>query len=144
MVHTVNTTHSQGGSEHVVSGAKATNTNVNQTIAAVPISVTGKSTTVTGLTINLNIGMEYWTMSAPTPISTIYGRRPGAPLTAGPVSSALNMSLIEHPDNLPTELWLQDERELKKQRSNLTGSLQGGQGYVNWLSARSSQKELEH
>lgn len=107
MARTVNTTHSQVGSGHAVSGGTATNTSVNQAIAAVPTSVTGKSTAVTGLTINLNIGMEYWTMSAPTPISAICGRHPGAPLTAGPVSSALNMSLIEHPDSLPTELWLQ-------------------------------------
>lgn len=51
MVHTVNTTHSQVGSGHAVSGGTATNTSVNQAIAAVP-------TSVTGLTINLNIGFQ--------------------------------------------------------------------------------------
>lgn len=117
MVHMVNTkTHSQGGSGHAASGGKATNMSANQVMAAVPISVTGKSTTVTGLTINLNIGMEYWSVSAPTPISTICGRCPGGPMTAELVPSSQNMSLIGHPDSLPTELWLQDERELKKQR----------------------------
>lgn len=51
MAHTVNTTHSQVGSGHAVSGGTTTNTSVNQAIAAVP-------TSVTGLTINLNIGFQ--------------------------------------------------------------------------------------
>ncbi|KAL5995535.1 hypothetical protein ACLOJK_025598 [Asimina triloba] len=81
-------------------------TNQTSPMLPVPTNVTA------GPTTNLNIGMDFWGGTAPSSMATIRGKLPIAPATTAIVPSALVTSL----DGVPSELWLQDERELKRQR----------------------------
>eukprot|EP00262_Sarcandra_glabra_P007078 TRINITY_DN1964_c1_g1_i1.p1 TRINITY_DN1964_c1_g1~~TRINITY_DN1964_c1_g1_i1.p1 ORF type:complete len:410 (-),score=81.17 TRINITY_DN1964_c1_g1_i1:335-1564(-) len=83
-------------------------TMLNQTMAIMAIPQNG----VTGPTTNLNIGMDYWGGHGATPIATVRGKLPVVPATAAIVSTSLAGSR----DGIHSELWLQDERELKRQR----------------------------
>ncbi|XP_031503461.1 bZIP transcription factor 1-B [Nymphaea colorata] len=85
---------------------------INQTMPVMtipPASVPGHPS---GPTTNLNIGMDYWAGAAPTPISTMRGKLPNTPVTGQVVPSGLAGTR----DNIQSEVWLQDERELKRQR----------------------------
>ncbi|XP_043694680.1 bZIP transcription factor 1-B-like isoform X2 [Telopea speciosissima] len=64
---------------------------------------------VSGPTTNLNIGMDYWGGSAPTSVAPARGKVPAS-------AAIVPSGQIETRDGVPTELWIQDERELKRQR----------------------------
>ncbi|XP_057869014.1 bZIP transcription factor 16 isoform X1 [Cryptomeria japonica] len=63
---------------------------------------------------NLNIGMDFWNASAAGSVAPVKGRRGTAAITSTIVPT--NTQLIPGRDGLPSELWVQDERELKRQR----------------------------
>lgn len=105
--------NAHGGSAFGASGAQAANSTVNLAIAAVPISIAGKSSTVAGSKTNLNIGMDYWSGST-TATSTMRGKRPAVPRTTAMVPAPQSISLMVPCDGVPAELW--DEREIKRQR----------------------------
>lgn len=92
------------------SGGQVTTINSSPAMAAVPMSLPGTSGTATGPMTNLNIGMDYWCVTAPTPLSTMRAQLPLSPTTSTIIPSAQNMPAMG------TELSLQDERELKRQR----------------------------
>lgn len=100
----------QSANTHSASGAQVISMNTTPTMAAVAMPLPGTSGTVTGPMTNLNIGMEYWCVAAPTPLSTICGQLPVSSTSAAIIPPAQNMPA------LGTELCLQDERELKRQR----------------------------
>lgn len=76
-------------------GSKLPLTIVNQTMGIMQMPAAGAPGGLHGPTTNLNIGMDYWSAASPT---TLPGKAPGAPVSAGP------------------QLWLQDEREIKRQK----------------------------
>ncbi|XP_022737381.1 bZIP transcription factor 16-like isoform X2 [Durio zibethinus] len=85
------------------------NTMVNTAIPIVPISTAGAATAVPGPTTNLHIGMDYWGSPASSTIPAIRGKVPSTPVAGGIVTPASR-------DSVQSQLWLQDERELKRQR----------------------------
>ncbi|XP_058078706.1 bZIP transcription factor 1-B-like [Magnolia sinica] len=91
-----------------VTQAPSIQTTANQTVPMMPIPPSA----MTGPTTNLNIGMDFWGGTAASPMTPIRGKLPIAPTTAATVPT----SLLGSRDGVPTELWLQDERELKRQR----------------------------
>ncbi|KAI4314528.1 hypothetical protein L6164_027427 [Bauhinia variegata] len=99
-----------GGSVHVPQngGPKTPRTMVNQSMAVVPMSAAGVPAAIPGPTTNLNIGMDYW--GAPTS-STIplRGKVPSPAVAGGMVTAGSR-------DSVQSQLWIQDERELKRQR----------------------------
>ncbi|KAM0029792.1 putative transcription factor bZIP family [Helianthus debilis subsp. tardiflorus] len=72
-----------------------------------PLSVVNQS--VAGPATNLNIGMEYWNGTNTSNIPAMHGNIPSAPVAGGIVTTGPR-------DNMQSQLWLQDERELKRQR----------------------------
>ncbi|XP_048319625.1 bZIP transcription factor 16 isoform X2 [Ziziphus jujuba] len=62
---------------------------------------------VPGPATNLNIGMDYWSAQAASPIPAMRGKVPSTPVAGGIVTAGSRDS---------AQLWLQDERELKRQR----------------------------
>ncbi|XP_077236178.1 bZIP transcription factor 1-B-like isoform X2 [Tasmannia lanceolata] len=93
-----------GGAEAAQNGvtrAPPIQTMVNQTMSMMAISPNG----ATGPTTNLNIGMDFW--GGPAPSST-RGKVP--------VGAIVPANLMGLRDGVPSDLWLQDEREVKKQR----------------------------
>ncbi|XP_044466368.1 bZIP transcription factor 16-like [Mangifera indica] len=82
---------------------------VNQTMAMMPISAAAAPGTVPGPTTNLNIGMDYWGAAASSNMSAIRGKVPSTPVAGGIVTAGSR-------DNVQSQLWLQDDRELKRQR----------------------------
>ncbi|KAK1326087.1 hypothetical protein QJS10_CPA01g02966 [Acorus calamus] len=91
---------SQNGIAHTPSQSA-----INQPMSIMPMTVAGAPGGVAGPTTNLNIGMDYWGGPTPSPVP-IRGKIP--PQVAG--------SMIPAGQNIPPELWLQDEREIKRQR----------------------------
>ncbi|KAM7493844.1 hypothetical protein LguiB_028453 [Lonicera macranthoides] len=83
------------------------NNALNQTMAIVPVSTTAGG--VPGPTTNLNIGMDYWGGATPSPIPTSRGKLPSTQVSGGIVNAGSR-------DGMQSQLWLQDERELKRQR----------------------------
>ncbi|KAL8536403.1 hypothetical protein ACS0TY_011863 [Phlomoides rotata] len=81
----------------------------NQTISMVPISAVGPVSGVPGPTTNLNIGMDYWGAAASSAMPAMQGKVPAAPVAAGMVTTGSR-------DSIQSQLWVQDERELKRQR----------------------------
>ncbi|GJM87670.1 hypothetical protein PR202_ga03648 [Eleusine coracana subsp. coracana] len=71
---------------------------LNQTMAIMPMPSSGPAS---GPTTNLNIGMDYWGANTASSTPAIHGK--GTPTT---VPGAV----------VPAEQWIQDERELKRQR----------------------------
>ncbi|KAJ6394028.1 hypothetical protein OIU77_023293 [Salix suchowensis] len=104
-------TSQNGGSAHGAQngGHGATSTIMNQTMAAVPISAASASGALPGPTTNLNIGMDYWGAPASSNAPAIRGKVPSAPVAGGVVSTGSR-------DGAQSQIWLQDERELKRQR----------------------------
>ncbi|KAF2308733.1 hypothetical protein GH714_014767 [Hevea brasiliensis] len=62
-----------------------------------------------GPTTNLNIGMDYWGAPASSTIPAIRGKVPATPVAGGIVTTGSR-------DTVQSQIWLQDERELKRQR----------------------------
>lgn len=96
-----------GGSSHGPrnDGRSTPSTVMNQALGAVPIPVTG----IPGPTTNLNIGMDYWGGTAPAVHPVVRGKVSPAPVVGGLVTAASG-------ESLHSQLWMQDERELKRQR----------------------------
>ncbi|TXG54229.1 hypothetical protein EZV62_019485 [Acer yangbiense] len=90
-------------------GSSTPHTMVNQTMAIMPMSAAGPPGAVPGPTTNLNIGMDYWGPPPSTNIPAIRGKVPSAPVAGGIVTAGSR-------DSVQSQLWLQDERELKRQR----------------------------
>ncbi|OMO93387.1 hypothetical protein COLO4_16931 [Corchorus olitorius] len=82
---------------------------VNAAMPVVPISTAGAATAVPGPTTNLHIGMDYWGAPASSTIPAMRGKVPSTPVAGGIVTPASR-------DSVQSQLWLQDERELKRQR----------------------------
>ncbi|KAK9274532.1 hypothetical protein L1049_021781 [Liquidambar formosana] len=89
-------------------GSSTPHTLVNQTMAIMPISAPG-APGVPGPTTNLNIGMDYWGAPTSSAIPALRGKVPSAPVAGGIVTAGSR-------ESVQSQLWLQDERELKRQR----------------------------
>ncbi|GAB2235396.1 hypothetical protein Droror1_Dr00025820 [Drosera rotundifolia] len=81
----------------------------NPAMSIVPITTAPAHGAVAGPTTNLNIGMDYWGTPAPSAIPAMRGK-----VSSAAVGSGL-MTVGSH-DNMQSQLWLQDERELKRQK----------------------------
>ncbi|XP_012573814.1 bZIP transcription factor 16-like [Cicer arietinum] len=81
---------------------------VNQTMSVVPMSAAGPLTAVPGPTTNLNIGMDYWGTPTSSTMPAMHGKVPSAAVAGGMVNAGSR--------DVHSQLWLQDERELKRQR----------------------------
>ncbi|XP_062146434.1 bZIP transcription factor 16 [Alnus glutinosa] len=91
-------------------GGPNTHAMVNQGMAMVPISGAGAGAAplaVAGPTTNLNIGMDYWAAPTSSAIPAMRGKGP-TPVAGGFASGSR--------DSVQSQPWLQDERELKRQR----------------------------
>lgn len=89
-------------------GASTPHAMVNQPMAIIPMSAAGAPAAVPGPTTNLNIGMDYWGAPAAN-IPAMRGKVPSTPVAGGIVAGGSR-------DSVQSQLWLQDERELKRQR----------------------------
>ncbi|KAK9667778.1 hypothetical protein RND81_13G010700 [Saponaria officinalis] len=95
-----------GNSTHVTqNGVVMPHTMVNHAMGVMPMAGPGA---VPGPATNLNIGMDYWGGPVSSPAPAMRGKA-SASVAPGMVSAGSR-------DNLQSQLWLQDERELKKQR----------------------------
>ncbi|CAI8608674.1 unnamed protein product [Vicia faba] len=90
-------------------GLNTPHTVVNQTMSVVPMSVAGPIAAVAGPTTNLNIGMDYWGTPASSTIPAMHGKVPSTAVAGGMVNAGPR-------DGVHSQPWLQDERELKRQR----------------------------
>ncbi|KAH6804408.1 basic region/leucine zipper transcription factor 16 [Perilla frutescens var. frutescens] len=83
----------------------------NQAMAMVPIPApaVGAVSGVPGPTTNLNIGMDYWSGAPSSAMPAMRGKVPATPVAGGIVATGSR-------DNIQSQLWIQDERELKRQR----------------------------
>ncbi|KAL8112735.1 hypothetical protein AgCh_020151 [Apium graveolens] len=101
---------SQNGNAHgLQNGQNANQSMVNQPLSIVPITAAGTAGVIPGPTTNLNIGMDYWGGATSSAIPAMRGKVTSPPITGGIVSAGAR-------DNVQSQLWLQDERELKRQR----------------------------
>ncbi|XP_062073484.1 bZIP transcription factor 16-like isoform X2 [Humulus lupulus] len=82
---------------------------VNQTMTIMPITAAGAPGAVPGPATNLNIGMDYWGAPAASAIPALRGKVPSTPVAGGIVTAGSR-------DSVQSQLWLQDERELKRQK----------------------------
>ncbi|KAL0408021.1 UNVERIFIED_CONTAM: bZIP transcription factor 16 [Sesamum radiatum] len=82
---------------------------VNQTMAIMPITAAGVVGGFPGPTTNLNIGMDYWAATPTSAVPAMHGKVPSAPVQGGIVPTGSR-------DGVQSQLWIQDERELKRQR----------------------------
>ncbi|KAM6556574.1 hypothetical protein CsatB_003593 [Cannabis sativa] len=84
---------------------------VNQTMNIMPITAAagGAPGAVPGPATNLNIGMDYWGAPAASAIPALRGKVPSTPVAGGIVTAGSR-------DSVQSQLWLQDERELKRQK----------------------------
>ncbi|XP_009397817.2 bZIP transcription factor 1-B-like isoform X2 [Musa acuminata AAA Group] len=83
----------------------------HQTMPIMHMLPAGVPGVVAGPTTNLSIGMDYWV--APTSaIPPEHGKVPAAAATGAMISGAL----VGASEKVPSEIWQQDERELKRQR----------------------------
>ncbi|XP_062027537.1 bZIP transcription factor 16-like [Rosa rugosa] len=98
-----------GGSAHnSQNGTPNSHAVLNPTMAIVPMTAGGAPLAVSGPATNLNIGMDYW--GAPSSaMPAIRGKVPTTPVAGGLVTPGSR-------DGAQSQLWLQDERELKRQR----------------------------
>ncbi|PIN07734.1 hypothetical protein CDL12_19697 [Handroanthus impetiginosus] len=90
-------------------GSNTSNAVVNQTMAIVPVPAVGAVSGVPGPTTNLNIGMDYWAPTATAAIPAMRGKMPAGPVAGGIVTTGSR-------ESIQPQLWIQDERELKRQR----------------------------
>ncbi|KAL3652813.1 hypothetical protein CASFOL_002494 [Castilleja foliolosa] len=82
---------------------------VNQSMAMMPISAVGAVSGVPGPTTNLNIGMDYWGGAPSSAVPAMRGKVSANPAAGG-------MAATGSRDNTQSQPWIQDERELKRQR----------------------------
>eukprot|EP01018_Ginkgo_biloba_P015250 Gb_35962 [translate_table: standard] len=85
----------------------------NTMATVLPVSVTGNPA-VSVSTTNLNVGMDFWNTSTPGALSSVKGRRATTSIASAIVPTTAQ--LMPSRDGVPSELWVQDERELKRQR----------------------------
>ncbi|XP_029116565.1 bZIP transcription factor 1-B isoform X2 [Elaeis guineensis] len=90
---------SQNGGTRMLSQAV-----LGQTIPIMPMPAAGATSGVAGPTTNLNIGMDYWGAPSSSSLPPMHGKVPASAVAGAVVPGA------------PSELWMQDERELKRQR----------------------------
>ncbi|KAH8513828.1 hypothetical protein H0E87_006911 [Populus deltoides] len=103
-------TSQNGGSAHVAqNGGQGASTIMNQTMGVLPISAASAPGVIPGPTTNLNIGMDYWGAPAASSVPAIRGKVPSTPVAGGIVAAGSR-------DGVQSQHWLQDERELKRQR----------------------------
>ncbi|CAI9785032.1 unnamed protein product [Fraxinus pennsylvanica] len=88
-------------------GPNTPNSMVNQTLSIMPVAAAGA---VGGVphTTNLNIGIDYWGAATPSTIPAMHGKVPS--LVAG------GMVTTGSRENVQSQIWIQDERDLKRQR----------------------------
>lgn len=98
-----------------IAQAGEANATVNRSSMAFvpPAPVLGRST-VSPPTTNLNIGMDIYNVPAQGSVTPVKGRR-GATNIVSTVVPATSQ-LMPGRDGVPSELWVQDERELKRQK----------------------------
>ncbi|CAL9101284.1 unnamed protein product [Musa acuminata var. zebrina] len=84
----------------------------HQMMPIMPMLAAGVPAAVAGPTTNLNIGMDYWVAPTPSVIPPVRGKVP-ATTNAG---ATIPGTLVGSSEKVPSEIWLQDERELKRQR----------------------------
>ncbi|KAL0304906.1 UNVERIFIED_CONTAM: bZIP transcription factor 16 [Sesamum angustifolium] len=82
---------------------------VNHTMAIMPITAAGVVGGFPGPTTNLNIGMDYWAATPTSAVPAMHGKVPSTPVQGGIVPTGSR-------DGVQSQLWIQDERELKRQR----------------------------
>ncbi|KAJ8754408.1 hypothetical protein K2173_002859 [Erythroxylum novogranatense] len=99
-----------GGSAHGSQNGGQGNSIINQPTSIVPISATGAPAGLPGPATNLNIGMDYWGAPTSSAIPALHGKVS----STAPVAGALVTPGSR--DTVQSQLWLQDERELKRQR----------------------------
>ncbi|KAJ6943075.1 bZIP transcription factor 16-like [Populus alba x Populus x berolinensis] len=103
-------TSQNGGSAHAAqNGGQGASTIMNQTMGVLPISAASAPGVIPGPTTNLNIGMDYWGAPAASSVPAIRGKVPSTPVAGGLVTAGSR-------DGVQSQHWLQDERELKRQR----------------------------
>ncbi|XP_042390879.1 bZIP transcription factor 1-D-like isoform X3 [Zingiber officinale] len=90
-----------GGSQNGVSQTPS-QAMLSHPMAMVPLPATPPGS-ITGPTTNLNIGIDYWSTPSSSPIP-MHGKIPATAVGGAVVPGA------------PSDLWLQDERELKRQK----------------------------
>ncbi|OVA02853.1 Basic-leucine zipper domain [Macleaya cordata] len=98
------------GSRNEVSGTPQ-HSMLNPTMGIMPMPPAGAPGSVAGPTTNLNIGMDYWGAPTPSAIPAVRGKVPSAT-----VAGAVPNGLVGSREGVQPELWIQDERELKRQR----------------------------
>eukprot|EP01018_Ginkgo_biloba_P037386 Gb_13495 [translate_table: standard] len=106
--------NAQAGEQYMNASGHAMGNPVSQPVAVPLAPVTGKAV-VSGPITNLNIGMDFWNASAPGAMTAVKGR---CATTAIPSAIAPTTAQLMPPgrDGVPPELWIQDEREMKRQR----------------------------
>ncbi|KAL0297508.1 UNVERIFIED_CONTAM: bZIP transcription factor 16 [Sesamum radiatum] len=82
---------------------------VNHTMAIMPITAAGVVGGFPGPTTNLNIGMDYWAATPTSAVPAMHGKVPSTPVQGGIVPTGSR-------DGVQSQIWIQDERELKRQR----------------------------
>ncbi|KAE8727423.1 NAC domain-containing protein 2-like [Hibiscus syriacus] len=90
-------------------GSNSAHSIANTATAIVPIPTTGAATAVPGPTTNLHIGMDYWGTPASSDVPAMHAKVSSTPVAGGIVTPASR-------DGVQPQLWLPDERELKRQR----------------------------
>lgn len=88
-------------------GSNTSHTMMNQTMSIIQMS--GVPAAVPGPTTNLNVGMDYWGAPTSSTVPAMRGKVPATQVAGGIVPTGSR-------DNVQSQLWLQDERELKRQR----------------------------
>ncbi|KAK4374148.1 hypothetical protein RND71_004825 [Anisodus tanguticus] len=86
-------------------GTSAPHSMINQTMAIMSASGPGG---IPGPTTNLNIGMDYWGAATSSSIPAMRGQVP--------VSVAGGLVTAGSRDSVQSQMWIQDERELKRQK----------------------------
>ncbi|WOK99043.1 bZIP transcription factor 68-like isoform X1 [Canna indica] len=82
----------------------------HQTMPLMPMIAAGVPGMVAGPTTNLNIGMDYWVSPTSSAVPPVSGKVPST------AASGVPGTLVGATEKVPPEIWLQDERELKRQR----------------------------
>ncbi|BAT75252.1 bZIP transcription factor [Vigna angularis] len=101
---------SQNGSSAPQNGVHSRpQTLVNQTMPAIPISTASAPGAIPGPTTNLNIGMDYWGTPTSSVIPALHGKVSSTAVAGGMITAGSR-------DGVQSQIWLQDERELKRQR----------------------------
>lgn len=85
---------------------------LNPTMAIMPVGPAGYPGGVPGPTTSLNIGMDYWGTPTQAAMPAIRGKVPSTPVAGAVVPHGLGGSR----EIGQQDLWVQDERELKRQR----------------------------